>query len=107
MSGRGLFCSLHVDRGSHHFDRPKAGGKVTRSAPTQVEPGNAAQHPSHRAYSDADISPIQAADRAIARSCLPAHTPRFGVEAYRPGSAFLSAWRPASRAPVQTGTASV
>jgi transposase len=32
----GLFCALYTDRGSHYFDTPKAGGKVSRTALTQV-----------------------------------------------------------------------
>lgn len=31
----GLFCSLYVDRGSHYFHTPKAGGKVDKDNPTQ------------------------------------------------------------------------
>ena len=32
----GLFCSLYVDRGSHYWHTPQAGGKVDKSNPTQV-----------------------------------------------------------------------
>ena len=31
----GLFCSLYVDRGSHYFHTPRAGGKVNKDNPTQ------------------------------------------------------------------------
>lgn len=31
----GLFCSLYVDRGTHYFYTPKAGGKVDKKNPTQ------------------------------------------------------------------------
>ena len=32
----GLFCALYTDRGSHYFETPKAGGKVSKTALTQV-----------------------------------------------------------------------
>ena len=38
----GLPLSLYTDRGSHYFHTPEAGGKVDRSAPTQV--GRALEH---------------------------------------------------------------
>ena len=33
---KGLFCSLHADRGSHYWHTPEAGGKVDRNNPTRV-----------------------------------------------------------------------
>ncbi|MGV0952470.1 MAG: ISNCY family transposase [Azonexus sp.] len=36
ISAQGLFCSLYVDRGSHYFTTPVAGGKVDKANPTQV-----------------------------------------------------------------------
>ena len=33
---KGLFCSLYVDRASHYWKTPEAGGKVDRDSPTQV-----------------------------------------------------------------------
>jgi transposase len=36
VAEHGLFCALYTDRGSHYFDTPKAGGKVSRTALTQV-----------------------------------------------------------------------
>ena len=33
---KGLFCSLYVDRGSHYWHTPEAGGKVDKDNPTQV-----------------------------------------------------------------------
>ena len=36
ISSRGLFCSLYVDRGSHYWKTPEAGGKVDRENLTQV-----------------------------------------------------------------------
>ena len=32
----GLFCALYTDRGSHYFETPKAGGKVSKDQLTQV-----------------------------------------------------------------------
>jgi len=36
IAGRGLFCSLYTDRGSHYFHTPEAGGKVASERLTQV-----------------------------------------------------------------------
>ena len=36
IARKGLFCSFYTDRGSHYFHTPVAGGKVDKSAPTQV-----------------------------------------------------------------------
>lgn len=36
ISSRGLFCSLYVDRGSHYWKTPEAGGKVDKENLTQV-----------------------------------------------------------------------
>jgi len=36
VEGRGLFCSLYSDRGSHMAWTPKAGGPVDRQKPTQI-----------------------------------------------------------------------
>lgn len=36
VSEHGLFCALYTDRGSHYFETPKAGGKVSRTQLTQV-----------------------------------------------------------------------
>ena len=30
IEAKGLFCSLHTDRGSHYWTTPEAGGKVDR-----------------------------------------------------------------------------
>ena len=38
----GLFCALYTDRGSHYFDTPKAGAKVSKAQQTQV--GRALSH---------------------------------------------------------------
>jgi hypothetical protein len=36
IARHGLFCALYMDRGSHYFYTPKAGGPVSRRVPTQV-----------------------------------------------------------------------
>jgi len=36
IQSRGLFCSLYTDRGSHYWYTPEAGGKVDKTALTQV-----------------------------------------------------------------------
>lgn len=36
MARHGLVCSLYTDRGSHYFHTPAAGGKVSKTALTQV-----------------------------------------------------------------------
>jgi len=36
ISSRGLFCSLYVDRASHYWKTPEAGGKVDKDNLTQV-----------------------------------------------------------------------
>ena len=36
ISLKGLFRSLFVDRGSHYWHTPKAGGKIDKGNPTQV-----------------------------------------------------------------------
>src|SRR5215470_11295349 len=36
IEGKGLFCALYSDRGSHFFYTPEAGGKVDKSRPTQI-----------------------------------------------------------------------
>ena len=109
----GLFCSLYTDRGSHYFYTPKAGEKVAKERPTQVGRALAqlgirhiaAYSPEARGRSermfgtlqgrlpkelaDAGIDTIEAANRFIAETYLPAHNQRFAVEASEPGSAFV------------------
>jgi len=109
----GLFCSLYTDRGSHYFHTLKAGEKVAKELPTQVGRALtqfgirhiAAYSPEARGRSermfgtlqdrlpkelaDAGIRSIEAANRFIAETYLPAHNRRFAVEAAEPGSAFV------------------
>jgi transposase len=109
----GLFCSLYTDRGSHYFHTLKAGEKVAKELPTQVGRALAqlgirhiaAYSPEARGRSermfgtlqdrlpkelaDAGIGTIEAANRFIAETYLPAHNRRFAVDAAEPGSAFV------------------
>jgi transposase len=36
VAKHGVFCSLYTDRGSHYFETPEAGGKVSKTLLTQV-----------------------------------------------------------------------
>jgi transposase len=110
---RGLFCSLYTDRGSHYFLTPEAGGKVAKAALTQA--GRAlrqlgirhipAYSPEARGRSermfgtlqdrlpkelaDAGVDTVEAANRYIRDTYLPAHNRRFAVAAAEPGTAFV------------------
>ena len=113
ISRHGLFCAFYTDRGSHYFYTPKAGEKVSKTVLTQV--GRALQELDIRhigAYSpeargrsermfgtlqdrlvkelaDAGIETIEAANRFIAETYLPAHNRAFMVEAAEPGTALV------------------
>ena len=110
---KGLFSSLYTDRGSHYFHTPEAGGKVDKTRLTQV--GRAlfqlgiehipAYSPEARGRMErlfgtlqgrlpqelrlAGVTGIEAADRFIAETFLPAFNARFAVPAAEEGSAFL------------------
>lgn len=111
--GKGLFCSLYTDRGSHYFHTPTAGGKVSKTMPTEV--GRAldqlgiehipAYSPEARGRSermfgtlqdrlvkelaDAGIDTIEDANRFIRETYLPAHNRSFMVAAEAEGTAFM------------------
>lgn len=111
---QGLFCSLYTDRGSHYFYTPEAGGKVSKTQPTQVGRALealgiehiAAYSPEARGRSErmfrtlrdrlvkelsqAGIAEIEAANRFIAEVYLPEHNERFAVKPDREGSAFIA-----------------
>jgi transposase len=113
IARHGLFCAFYTDRGSHYFFTPKGGGKVSRSQLTQVGRALAQLKIEHiAAYSpeargrsermfgtlqdrlvkelaDAAIVTIEAANRFIAETYLPAHNRRFMVAAGEPESAFV------------------
>jgi transposase len=117
----GLFCALYTDRGSHYFHTPDAGKPVSRALPTQVGRALAqlgidhiaAYSPEARGRSErafrtlqdrlpkelrlAGITTLEAANRWLAQTYIPAHNAAFAVEAEQPGSAFVpdpaGAWR--------------
>jgi transposase len=109
----GLFASLYVDRGSHYFLTPKAGGKVDKTQPTHFHRALnqlgieliAAYSPEARGRSErlfrtlqdrlpkelalAGIRTREAANRFLQRTYLPAHNRRFKVTPSESGSAFV------------------
>ena len=112
ITAHGLPCSLYVDRGSHYFYTPKAGGKVEKGRPTQV--GRAmgqlgiemipAYSPEARGRSERMFGTLQKRlpqelrirgirDMSVANTFLrddflPAHNARFSKRAEVEGSAF-------------------
>ena len=110
----GLPLSLYTDRGSHYFVTPEAGGPVDRKRLTQV--GRALTHlgvehiaaysPEARGRSErlfqtlqdrlvkelalAGIGTVEAANRFIGETYVPAHNARFMVKAEQDGSAFVA-----------------
>ncbi len=110
----GLPLSLYTDRGSHYFHTPEAGGKVDRTAPTQV--GRALSHlgvehiaaysPQARGRSErvfhtlqdrltkdlalAGITTMEAANVFLRGTYIPAHNARFAATAEQEGSAFVA-----------------
>ena len=121
VAAKGLFCALYTDRGSHYFHTPAAGGKVSRTQPTQVGRALAqlgiehiaAYSPEARGRSErvfrtlqdrlpkelrlAGITSVDAANRWLAEVYLPEHNARFAVPAEQDGAAFVAdtaqAWR--------------
>lgn len=121
VSNQGLFCSLYTDRGSHYFFTPKAGEKVSKSQLTQVGRALkqlgiehiAAYSPQARGRSErafrtlqdrlpkefklAGITTVEAANRWLAETYIPAYNAAFAVAAEQEGSAFVAdtagAWR--------------
>jgi len=121
IARHGLFCALYSDRGSHYFHTPVARQPVSKTAPTQVGRALAqlgAEHiaaysPEARGRSErafrtlqdrlpkefrlAAITGIDAANRWLAETYIPAHNAQFAVAAEQPGSAFVpdsaGAWR--------------
>ena len=113
IAGRGLFCSLYADRGSHDWHTPAAGGKVDKDNPTQV--GRALAHlgielipaysPEARGRSErmfgtlqkrlpqelrvAGITTMEAANRFLENVYLPRHNAAFARTPEDAGSAFV------------------
>jgi transposase len=113
IAGRGLFCSLYADRGSHYWHTPEAGGKVDKDNPTQVGRALAqlgielipAYSPEARGRSErmfgtlqkrlpqelrvAGITTMEAANRFLENVYLPRHNAAFARTPEDAGSAFV------------------
>ena len=121
VAQHGLFCSLYTDRGSHYFETPEAGARVSKTVLTQFGRALkqlgiehiAAYSPQARGRSErvfgtlqdwlpkelalAGIRTIEAANRWLREVYIAEHNERFAIEAEQEGSAFvadaMSAWR--------------
>ena len=121
VAKHGLFCSLYTDRGSHYFETPEAGGRVSKTVLTQF--GRAlnqlgiehiaayspqARGRSERAFATlqnrlpkefalAGIGTVEAANRWLREVYIADHNARFAIEAEQEGSAFITdaigSWR--------------
>jgi len=113
IPAKGLFCSLYVDRASHYWHTPEAGGRVDKGRPTQV--GRAlgqlgielipAYSPEARGRSERmfgtlqnrlpqelrlnGITDLAQANRFLRQKYLPGHNQRFAKEPQEKGSAFV------------------
>ena len=114
FSAQGLPCSLYTDRGSHYFHTPTVGGRVSRTAPTQVGRALAqlgiehiaAYSPEARGRSErafrtladrlpkelalAGVKTVAAANAFLRATYVPQHNARFAVAAEQAGSAFVA-----------------
>jgi len=114
FAARGLPCSLYTDRGGHYFHTPEAGGKVDKTRLTQLGRALAqlgidhipAYSPEARGRSErvfrtlqdrlpkelalAGIASVEAANRFLAATFIPAYNARFAVAPEQPGSAFVA-----------------
>ena len=114
VARHGLFCSFYTDRGSHYFLTPQAGGKVSRTALTQVGRALAqlgiehiaAYSPQARGRSErafltlqdrlpkelalAGIATVEAANRWLAETYIAEYNTAFAVEAEQEGSGFVA-----------------
>jgi hypothetical protein len=110
----GLFCSFYTDRGSHYFHTPEAGGKVSRTALTQVGRALkqlgiehiAAYSPQARGRSErafrtlqdrlpkelalAGIAGVDGANRWLAQVYIAEHNAAFATPPEQQGSGFVA-----------------
>jgi transposase len=121
VAEHGLFCALYTDRGSHYFETPKAGGKVSKTVLTQV--GRALQQlgiehiaaysPEARGRSErlfrtlqdrlpkelrlAGLASIEAANAWLKDHYMATHNQQFAIAPEEEGTAFVpdreGAWR--------------
>jgi hypothetical protein len=113
IAAHGLFCSFYSDRGSHYWHTPEAAGKVDKTRLTQFGRAMkqlgiemiAAYSPEARGRSErafathqdrlvkelalAGIADLQAANRYIRETYLPAFNAEFSVPSREEGSAFV------------------
>jgi transposase len=113
IEAKGLFCALYADRAGHYWHTPEAGGKVDRDNPTQVGRALAqlgielipAYSPEARGRSErlfgtlqtrlpqelrlAGITTMEAANRFLKETYIPAHNTRFAVAPEGEGTAFV------------------
>lgn len=113
IRSKGLFCSLYVDRGSHYWHTPQAGGKVDKANPTQFGRAMAqlgielipAYSPEARGRSERmfgtlqkrlpqelrlkGITSIEEANRFLREEYLPLHNAKFKVDPSGEGTAFV------------------
>lgn len=109
----GLFSSLYVDRGSHYWHTPKAGGKVDKANPTQLHRALqqlgieliAAYSPEARGRSErmfktlqdrlvkemalAGVTQMDEANRFLKEVYIPMHNKRFAIEPHEEETAFI------------------
>jgi len=114
VAQHGLFCSLYTDRGSHYFETPEAGGRVSKTVLTQFGRALnqlgiqhiAAYSPQARGRSErafgtlqdrlpkefamAGISTVEAANRWLREVYIADHNARFAIDAEQEGSAFVT-----------------
>jgi transposase len=112
VAKHGLFCSLYTDRGSHYFETPVAGARVSTTVLTQFGRALkqlgiehiAAYSPQARGRSErvfstlqdrlpkelalARIGTVEAANAWLHDVYVPEHNKRFAIEAEQTGSAF-------------------
>ena len=113
VAQHGLFCSLYTDRGSHYFETPEAGGRVSKTVLTQFGRALnqlgiqhiAAYSPQARGRSErafgtlqdrlpkefalAGISTVEAANQWLREVYIADHNARFAIDAEQEGSAFI------------------
>lgn len=109
----GLFSSLYVDRGSHYWHTPKAGGKVDKANPTQFHRALkqlgieliAAYSPQARGRSErmfktlqdrlvkemalAGVTDMDDANRFLKEVYIPMHNKRFAIKPQEEETAFI------------------
>ena len=114
VASHGLFCALYTDRGSHYFETPAAGGRVSKTVLTQFGRALkqlgiehiAAYSPQARGRSErlfatlqdrlvkelalAGIGTVEAANRWLREVYIGEHNARFAVPAEQAGSAFVA-----------------